>query len=104
MDQLALGQLCASEEGAEASFDCEGGESESWTMAEAMSTDMEPWFGGAAAAAAGGSSGSCSVQDVAAAAAAEKALLHAHQHQQQQHAAQQHLLQPVQEVVEDACC
>lgn len=83
LDQLALGQLCGSEEGTD---DC--AESESWTMADTLSADMEPWFAGAATAAAGGSSSS----NGAAAQAGDKVACGAHAH-----------LQPVQEVAEESC-
>lgn len=106
LDQLALGQLCGSDEGTDALYD-DCGESESWTMADAMSADMEPWFGSSAAASAssggsasvGGSSGGGSTQ---ATAMAEKV------HQQPQHLQHQHnmlcqqQLQPVLEAEE--CC
>lgn len=85
LDQLALGQLCGSEEGT----DLDGAESDSWTMADAMSADMEPWSG--AAAGAGGSGGG----NHGPAAFGEK-LLHVQQLQQQH-------LQPVLEGAEDCC-
>lgn len=101
LDQLALGQLCGSDEGTDPLYD-EGAESESWTMADAMSADMEPWFGGAAAAAAGTNAGAASSSGGSSSggsAQGDKAFLHAHLHQ---HLCQQHL-QPVQEVAEDCC-
>jgi hypothetical protein len=81
LDQLALGQLCGSEDGT----DLDGGESESWTMADAMSADMEPWAGTAAGSSSGGGGSQ-------AAAIGEKL-----GHLQQLH------LQPVLEGAEDCC-
>jgi hypothetical protein len=84
LDQLALGQLCGSEEGT----DLDGAESDSWTMADAMSADMEPWSGAAAGSSSSGSGSQ-------AAAYGEK-LSHVQQLQQQH-------LQPVLEGAEDCC-
>lgn len=92
LDQLALGQLCGSDEGTDHVCD-EGQETESWTMADAMSTDMEPWFAAAAAAAGvmpgGSSSGSCSSVQPAVA-------------KEHQHVVAQHHLQPVKEACEES--
>jgi len=106
LDQLALGQLCGSEEDTDHMYD-DAADSESWGMTESMSmsADMDPWSAGVPA---GGPSSSNQ------ALTATKELQHVHyqhvhyqhvhyqhvQHQQQQQQQQQHL-HPVQEAPED---
>lgn len=93
LDQLALGQLCGSEEDTEHMYD-DAGDSESWALMDTLSADTEPERAGPAAAAGAGaggaSSSSSSHATLAAALAAKDAHLHQHQH-----------LQPVQEGPED---
>lgn len=86
LDQLALGQLCGSDDGTDHMCDDCAESAESWTMADTLSADMEPWFsagtGAGGVAACGGSN---SVEKGA----------HGHVHLAQ--------LQPVQEGAEDCC-